>query len=79
MQKVVIRCAGCSDGDAQQLHCFFTSFISLLFSSLQNLTSNVFLLFCSLECLSLDCHCSMFLLISLKLLALRLALPHILS
>jgi hypothetical protein len=99
MQKVGARCAGCSDGDAQQPHCFFSLITPLLlcffsslffkvlllhyslklcfFSIFYNLTSKVFLLFCSLKSLSLHLLYPTFSLVSLKVLALRLALSHV--
>jgi hypothetical protein len=49
MQKVGARCAGCADGDAQQLHCFFSlllsSFTLLLFSIFKTLVLKSFFVF----------------------------------
>jgi hypothetical protein len=80
--KAGARCAGRSDGEAQQLHCFsslvtllyFCFFSSLFFKAL--LLKSFFktlLLFYSLKSLSLDKLCPTFSLTSLKVSVLRLA------
>jgi hypothetical protein len=88
MHKAGARCAGCSDGDAQQPHyvfslitllllCFFSSlfFKALLLKSF----FKTLLLFYSLKSLSLDSFYPMFSLISLNISVFRLALSHISS
>jgi hypothetical protein len=81
--KAGTRSAGSSDGDAQQPYYFFSllssSFTLLLFSyslklNFLSLSSSLFF-----KVSLLDLHCPMFSLISLKFLALRLALSHVLS
>jgi hypothetical protein len=52
--KAGARCAECSDGDAQQFHCFFSLAILLLLCFFSSLIFKALLLYCSLK----PCFCS---------------------
>jgi hypothetical protein len=76
IQEVGVRCVGSLAGDTQHLCCFFfTSLLLLCFFSL----FKTLLLFYSLKSQSLESHCPMLPLISLKVLIPRLALSHVSS